>query len=582
MPRITAELDMDAKSFFQGFDRAKSKSRSSATEMEGHWRGMGGMMSGIGKNLAGEVQGLLAIGGLAGAAAGMKQIVDSFGDIHDKSAALNETPETIQRVSQVASEAGGSLDGMANAILKLEKNLGDVENSKARAALEKYGITAQQLMSLPLDEKIAWLADAFQQARRDGTGLADLQALLGKGSTELIPLLSQTGDELRRAFSGVDVLTNDAVARLDTIGDKLSRLGHNANVWGGQVIDSIVGLFRAADSALDDLIAGKEIGTTFADKLSAEEYDAVKVDRDRKERAASLQAAQEEAAAAKQAEDAAKRQREADEKAARDKEASLKRIETLNKQISRASIDALPDADKVPALKTALQDVFDEMKTKGGLFFDGSIEGLSQWAAAAQKSGNYDTAETALKLMQEALAVSREIEQVTEKLKKDGDDAAKKLADALDDLRKNTGKNALDLLPAKERIAEFRRQLEDAIGSAIKGKGDIAAGLSNLQKQADEARARGDGEGEKAALEKLQTAQEAAKNMAGVETAPRQHVIGSLGGAVNRILGRDPTELVAEEGRKTNQTLDRIERLMTQVERNTRQNQNQPVGATFL
>lgn len=585
MARITAELDMDARAFFAGFDRSVAKSKQARSSMEQQWSGFSGVLGNAGKGLAGELSGMLAVGGLAGAAAGIKSLVDGFDDLNDKAAQLNEAPETLQKVGQIAVEAGSSLDSVANAMLKLERGLGDVENSKAAEALARYGVTAQQLMSLPLDEKIATLADAFQRARQDGSGLADMQTLLGRGSTDLIPLLTQTGDALRAQFAGVSTLSNDAVQRLGTLSDKMGRLGQSANVFFGQAVDSIVGLWRVGASEIEDLMQGKQFGSTFGAQLQEEEFQSAKQDRERKAQARQMELNRQLAAETKAWEEESKKRKAADEKAAKEKAAGLERIGALQKSIQKAGIEALPDDQKIPALKAELQGIFDTMQKTGGSFFDPSIEGLKQLANARLNGGDLTGAESALKLLQEAQAVAQEISQITASLAKDSDSAGKKLADQLESLRKDTGKAALDLLPPKARIDEFRRQLETALGSAITGKGDIAAGLRRLQAEADKARQQGDSEAEKAALEKLRTAQEAARDLGSAAGSgpPGQAMIGSLGSAVNRILGRTPAELVAIEGRKTNQSLDRIEKLLRDnLSKLNQGQQTQPVGAVFF
>lgn len=583
MARITAELDMDARAFFTAFDRSVAKSKQSKASMEQDWNGISGMLGKAGTGMAGQVMGMLSVGGLAGATAGLKQIVDHFGEINDKAEQLNETPETLQKVGQVASEAGSNIESVANAMLKLEKNLGDPENSKAAEALARYGLSTQELMSMPLDEKIAALADAFQQARKDGTGLVDMQTLLGRGSTDLIPLLSQTGDELRKVFASISVLSNDAVRRLDNTGDKLSRFGSFLRVFAGEQINQVVGWIDIYKDAYNDVTTGKPVGTTLGQRLADDDFKEAADNRAKKEEAQQMEIKRQKTAETKAWEEESKKRKAADEKAAKEKAAGLERIAALQKSIQRAGIDALPDDQKLPALKAQLQGIFETMQKSGGSFFDPSMEGLKQLAAARLQGGDIAGAESTLKLLQEAMAVARELDQVTSSLAKESTDASKKLAEQLDALRKDTGKAALDLLPPKARIDEFRRQLETAIGSAITGKGDIAAGLQRLQKQAEAARQKGDSEGEKAALTRLRSAQDAARELSGsTSTVDRQAVIGSLGGAVNRLLGRSPAEMVAIEGKRTNQALDRIEKVLKDTLTELKKNQPQPVGANFF
>ncbi|MBL9115511.1 MAG: hypothetical protein JNJ83_10945 [Verrucomicrobiaceae bacterium] len=581
MPRITAELDMEARQFFSQFDRARKASSQAKGAMEREWSGFGGVASkGVG-NIADELKGLLAVGGIAGMAAALKGSLDVFGDFADKAATLQETPETLQRVTQVAKEMGGSLEGVVAATVRLEKNLGDVENTKAAAVLEKYGLSVEKLMSMPLDQKIVVLAGAFQQAREDGSGVYEIQQLLGKGSTELIPLLSTAGDELRAMFDGVDVLANDAVARIDTLGDRLDRLGNNANVTAGRIIDAIAGLGAAAEDAIKDMVLGKDIGTSFAERLQKQDYDATAPDRDRQAAARALAANRAQEAETKAAEKSAKERQAAEEKAAKAKEDALKRIADLQKAINDGELSGLEGVDKVDALKKRLQEVYDTMQKSGGLFYAPSIQGLQEWAAGAMEQGSYGAAESALKLLEEAQSIMREIGSVTDGIQQDATRAAEEMAKSLESLRKDAERGGLDLLPPREKLLELKKQLQDVIGDV-----DLSKGLQEIREQIQQSRNQGDQLGEQAGLEKLQKAQSLAKEIGGVQVPERQFLLGSLGGAINRVLGRSSSEMVAEYSRQQNDTLNRIEKLMADLLRETKTGNRSngvqsPVNLTF-
>lgn len=261
--------------------------------------------------------------------------------------------------------------------------------------------------------------------------------------------------------------------------------------------------------------------------------------------------------------------RAAAEQKAKEQKDARDRIESLKDQTAKQARDSLPDDEKLGALSKEMEAVFAKMQREGGLFFDPSIEGLQKLAEARIKSGDNAGAEAALEMLREAQGLMAEMDTLTAKIRDQGAAAAKEMADKakeaaeeVSNLRKETGSNAIDMMPPKEQMDAFRNELKAAFGFDVNSSADVSRGLKGLQDQADAAARAGDREGEKTALEKLKAAQESAQNLAGVDLPTIGNPIGSLGGAVNRILGRDANEIVAEETRRQTDVLIQIERLL--------------------
>lgn len=351
MPRIVTQLDLDLE-----------KLRIRRQEAKNEWRQMAKDAGDtkIGANLFSDLQGKVAMmagGGLIGGA--IKKMFSDVDDLADISISLGETPETIQRVGTAAKLSGSSVEGLANGMLKLERSLGDVENAKGRKALERYGLTAEKLMAMPLDQKLIALASAFQKARQDGTGLADLQAMLGRGAAELIPLLSSTGDELRAMFEGTDVLANDTVFAMAALNDQFDLLITNAATGAKQATMELVKLTQAALAGAEAL-AGRTLGVGNPNALHDLDEKWQKSREDSEKRITDMQAAR-----------AARAAGIATRVGAGGEESTQKRIDALQAEIEKQRIDSLSPAMKAAAigsqLKTMLRSANAADPTMSGL-----------------------------------------------------------------------------------------------------------------------------------------------------------------------------------------------------------------------
>jgi flagellar biosynthesis GTPase FlhF len=414
MSAIEASLKLEIAQYQAALARAQGdirKFREGAKKQ-------GGMLSndlfgGLKSGLAGLGVGLSA-GFMAKAAKGVLAQMD---DLADASLKLNETPETLQRVEFASKQlASVDINTVANNFLKLERSLGDVENKAANQALERYGVTAAQLTRLTLDQKITTLADAFQKARKDGTGFYDLQQLLGRSAGDLIPLLETSSDKIRELYGQAEAVPDGAVLFMASMNDQLdafsANLGKSVSIGFGSFLMNV-----------KDVFSGKPVGTTvFEEAMKAEEQAAAQTEK-REQAAKRL-----EEQAAQRAEEAA--QKERDKQAVQDAAlANFEReLDIINAQIAgkeklvqqlreEAEIEKLKKrimeqtgADEAAALQMAEERVaaerrLKEMQTGGGRYdaegrrADGrkQIKGYSQEQggtaeASARAAGRIDEA----------------------------------------------------------------------------------------------------------------------------------------------------------------------------------------------
>lgn len=162
----------------------------------------------------------LGIFAAGGGVAGIKALGDEFDRIHDLSLQLNESPETLQRLGAMAKLNGSDVEAIAKAMNRLNREVAD---GSAAEAFRELGLDAARFMSLRADERLIVLAQAFQQAERGGRGLSAAYDLFGRSAAELLPLLRENEDALRKVQS-MDVLGADKIAQIAAVNDELDTL----------------------------------------------------------------------------------------------------------------------------------------------------------------------------------------------------------------------------------------------------------------------------------------------------------------------------------------------------------------------
>jgi hypothetical protein len=336
---ISEELVLITSRFDAALERITREVEQKSTRMRRSFEGAGtkksGMLDGLTGGMTGMGTGLLGAAGLGGGVAGMamtiKSTLDAAGDLGDLAAKLQDSTEALQRVDFAAKLSGMSgVEEMGNAMIKLERALGDVENTKAREALENLGLSVQELAGMSLDQKILALSDAFAKARAEGTGVADIQALMGKSASELIPLLEQGGDALRGMFEDAPVMAEETVQQLARMGDEIDKFLINSKIGFGSLLGAWAGANEFAAGFIANMMGGSSMGDAwnealaqqadkeFEDQLNASEREekrkqTAKAQQDAADRAAAAAAEKAEADAADKAEeDILKRRQEAE------------------------------------------------------------------------------------------------------------------------------------------------------------------------------------------------------------------------------------------------------------------------------
>ncbi|MDP1925773.1 MAG: hypothetical protein Q8K57_13445 [Thiobacillus sp.] len=179
----------------------------------------------------------LGIGALAAFA---KSGIDAADSLNDMSQRLGVSVKDLASFQLSAEQSGTSLDGVGAGIARLTRSIGEAEggNKKMAQSLADLGITAR-------DPKEAFfqLADAVKTIEDPSKRAALLSDVLGKSYQDLIPLLSQGGEELRKSAKASESFA-EAMAKAapdaDKFNDELERLKQEGALVSAVLLNRMV------------------------------------------------------------------------------------------------------------------------------------------------------------------------------------------------------------------------------------------------------------------------------------------------------------------------------------------------------
>jgi len=194
-----------------------------------------GGFAGVGSEIKSSLVGALAGIGIGGF---IKSTLDQFGRLSDLSEQFNVSSESLQRVGQIATEAGSSLEQVAVAFSQITRNVQAAQSGTGAQAdaLRALGLSAKELSTLSPEEVFYRLADAFSTATDRNAAYAATLDIIGARQRNLIPLLAQGGSAVREQAAQVSAASDEIVAKADQVGDSFSRIGQELTVGLGPAV----------------------------------------------------------------------------------------------------------------------------------------------------------------------------------------------------------------------------------------------------------------------------------------------------------------------------------------------------------
>jgi len=216
----------------------------------------------------------LGAGTIAGFTALIKSTIDSADHLNDLSKKTGVAVETLGGIGFAASQAGGDLEGVTAAFVKMDKSIASAlgGNKNAIADFKDLGISLQDLKTQTPDQIFAKLADGFAGAEDGALKTAAATNVLGKAGADQLALLNDGGDallkniEYYKRYSGV---TQQTAEQADQFNDTLGKLKLLSGAFGQTLASELLPTLQGmADLWLENKEKGDQfrgVATTIAD-----------------------------------------------------------------------------------------------------------------------------------------------------------------------------------------------------------------------------------------------------------------------------------------------------------------------------
>jgi hypothetical protein len=246
MALATLSIDLVAQlaSLQQGLDKAGRLAEQQAAKIESTFNGLKGAAAGIGTALAGA----LSVAGLAGF---FRATVDGLDRLNDLRDATGASIENLSALEDIAARTGTSLTTVSDAVVKLNKFLGDASKPGRAAAnaLQAIGLSAAELKKQDPAEALRQVAVALAGYADDGNKARIVQELFGKSIQQVAPLL---GDLAKAGELNATVTTQQA-QEAEKFNQQLAVLKKNAvdvaRDIAGPLVKSLNDFFAAINRA---------------------------------------------------------------------------------------------------------------------------------------------------------------------------------------------------------------------------------------------------------------------------------------------------------------------------------------------
>jgi hypothetical protein len=253
----------------------------------------------VDSKLAGITKSLRTFAGFAGFAAiagGVstltRSLIELGSELQDASEKFGVSAESLQVLKFAAEQTGSSFESLQSALAFNTRLTGDATRGVKKAAetFRLLGIDVKKFADLPVDRRLAVIAEQLSGVE-DASLRADLgMRALGRGSTDLLPLLSQGAgglakfdEQLRKTDA---VLSDESVKALDDAGDAweafTTRLKVNAAPALIGTISLLTRMGEAASKAMENagntnLVFGQSVaGAVTPVRTAAKQWQAGK------------------------------------------------------------------------------------------------------------------------------------------------------------------------------------------------------------------------------------------------------------------------------------------------------------------
>jgi hypothetical protein len=216
-------------------------SRSFKAELASVQKSVGGFSSSL-SGMPG-LSSLLGAGGAAALGAEFSKVIEKGHEIHELSKRFGIDAEQLQLIGNAAELDGISLESTARGMNRLlfAEDAATKGGGKMAEAFTTLGIRLDTFRAAKPDEKMFILADALKKAGLNTQTFSAASELLGKRfGAELIPVLIQGSEEMKKASKEMGIFSDATVENLELAHDSIKKTGNQITVLVGKILGSLI------------------------------------------------------------------------------------------------------------------------------------------------------------------------------------------------------------------------------------------------------------------------------------------------------------------------------------------------------
>lgn len=254
------------------------------TRLAGAAKGVAGIAASLGTAAVAGGIGLI-VSGMSAAAASVWRFSEAAAGIDDIAQRTGASAEALSQLRYAAEQSGANLE----AVEKGMRKLGDVTtqaaggSKSAAAALASVGLSAEQLLAMPVEDRFLAVAQGISQIQDPAAQASVAMDLLGKSGADLVPMMADGAGGIRALMAEADKLgmtiSGEQAAAAAAFDDKwqglVATLRNASNIIAVAVLpylSQMIDMVMSAWPAIQTL--AKLVGETLVSSFG-QAYDAI-------------------------------------------------------------------------------------------------------------------------------------------------------------------------------------------------------------------------------------------------------------------------------------------------------------------
>ena len=242
---LKAKVGLDTGGFDAGIKRMKTKADAFIAKTNKQLKRPDGL-SRVGPFAA--LASIPIVGSILAGAAKKTLPAEEASRIRDESKKIGVSTTTFQELDYAARQSGGSIQDVGKAFKALSIRQQDAirGNKEYTEAFARYGVTVDELKAKKPQELFALISKQVEGGVNKANELADVQRLLGKSGTELLPTMQAgLGAAMTEAARIGAPLSPEQIKKYSDLGDQMTKISQFGAKTFYQASDRIPGTGKA-------------------------------------------------------------------------------------------------------------------------------------------------------------------------------------------------------------------------------------------------------------------------------------------------------------------------------------------------